>query len=713
MKFKKLLILALIFPLVGCVQNVINNKNNPSTDSEEEVKPGDGEDKINKDQFLDNIHSVVNYSFHVSTVLSTKSYIDDKFCYNIKSINDTDYMTTQDAYKVENKSKNFYVYNLSEYLAFYHTTKEDVIARLPDAEIDEENNTLTVNSANSDSTVWCYFDDEVQQYVYLTKLGENSVDGQYLTQGAELNGQMNIFLNIIEATVLFGEFDEEKGGYYYKVDERLYEYPSMKYVLTSMFQSFDYFLLTIKDNYPYWFKIFPADDYYTSTRIDSLDYELFFRDFNKTTFTIPEYSIDCDHNLTVTSYSTSEAGHRLYCNECGKYLSNEENHSFDSEYGVCLKCGYCSQGEHEKDENFKYNGEYYATFAVNSKGKTVYANRVKASESPSFYIPDNYDNSYVLFYPSEKVLLIESYNYDDNQRIDPNSCYYVFNHCYRMYVNVDLVKDEGGNYSPANGKSWSEYLTSLTAYAVREFVSFDEKHDDYEKTEVVVDECHKIEKETCKTCGNITTTMLIKTHDAVFALTTKAEAEEIIYGSITRYAYEYNESDYVLVKETCKKCSETAIYVIRKDCIKSYQAHDYIMNATKIVVSGTKIKSEYFYDQLPHIVNDYQCSLCGSYVLQAGDYSLTVSNDEYCYFGLTKDGKEINYDINAVANAEEHTQALLFKTYSDESLVSVLLYFDDNNENIIKIELYDFSEPANHDVLDNISLKFSWDRYLL
>ena len=275
--------------------------------------------------------------------------------------------------------------------------------------------------------------------------------------------------------------------------------------------------------------------------------------YNETSFEIPAgaHKPVCKWNhdgKTPFYYHKTEAGHKRYCQNCYKFLDENETehvHAHNSDK-VCELCAYLAgtddadtktiPGFERGDKGYfleaKAVGQVYANVSL------YYDDKFSVEESDSSGATIRY---YVFL--EDNVIVVGKQSYTKLTDCCLGKKEYVFD-IYRnlssetMATIYETYQSEGYNHSSSLA-AIKTYLSSLTKNATTSGRLYEISHSYHGEDPVVIDECHKYTSSRCSECGVLLSANIQTNHTG-----TLAEQEVVI------------DACHKLVKKDCPVCHE-------------------------------------------------------------------------------------------------------------------------------------------------------------
>lgn len=299
-------------------------------------------------------------------------------------------------------------------------------------------------------------------------------------------------------------------------------------------------------------KVKLADGYISSLEADTnegVHIKIAFSKYDETSFTIPEEATkpvcSWSHDAnTPYHYEKTKNGHRKYCSECYKFLGGETPHLHaHNNKGVCEICGYIDGQDDvsskvipgfEKGEN----GYYLKAEMISDVFTNDYSRNYDDDYSCNEF--GDTDDTYFV-YIKDGVVLKEIE--EDQTRIE-STCLYSQRVTYDLYKNLSSTELENIKKTSSGDARTSALKTYLASFAKSATVSgykFNLHHDysHYVSKDITLDECHKIQTQTCGDCNELIYSNVMTNHQSELNVT-----------------YEVIDACHKLQKSDCPVCHE-------------------------------------------------------------------------------------------------------------------------------------------------------------
>ena len=279
-----------------------------------------------------------------------------------------------------------------------------------------------------------------------------------------------------------------------------------------------------------------------------------FSNINTKHVTLPVTEVGCKngkHHEAV--YECLPEGHRQYCSECYKYLSELENHDCShNDHNLCEICiGIPDLEPYENPELTSADGDPYLEVQVSKSTHEIIGGSYAYGDDFDYYSESTSEGYWYCYFNEFEGAAIEI--------ISPTGtpAYFIEGHCatsetytYKIYKGITFVEGSDGAADTYNGKESLKAACAEITPIVVEVIDYDVNH--YEESEDVqaVDNCHTKHTYTCTRCHQITKTKITHNHTRpVWSLITKEDLP---------FATTFSFGAYL--KMECLECHETLYY---------------------------------------------------------------------------------------------------------------------------------------------------------
>ena len=726
MKYKKLLLFIPLLALAACDGQTPEGGEDLSSNSDVassgEVSNPDTSSDVNsstslipadpshREEILTAIKNINSFTAEVEQVFNAHFNVSESLPQPDFDAN----ISTKDVMKnvgkrmsVNSSGTSLITYKTSEYAAKAHISEEEAYQALKDMfKFSDDKTTFT--NATSDYIEKYYLDydeDAKQYYFYSRSYDENDVlqrDNKSYLLEEEIPGEKLIsdsYYSLVKKVVKDGAFDEASHSFTINtlddeikgiVEEMFSKYNIVSIDFTKIFTSFK---VNVENNQLKSMNLECGTEYaklysYMVGNGVSLDedapyeasYKLTFKDLNSTTITdFPTEKVACD-NHAGSIYDCLEDGHRAYCQVCGLYLEEKEEHAYlEGDHHICGVCG-APKGSRERTTAEKfllqkdYAGGFDAYLFSYKQGEDGfrYDPAICYLDGSAGFIggPDYYEYNGYYYLPEFKIGLkcvsTEDYLASDN-------CHLLETITYTIFRDVEMTRsDEDYNYYHGS-TPMSEYLDSLSSTETEVFYDVSFRHGTSgADTEKRIEGCIYETPFVCERCGEVSYSNYHTKH-TFDSYTVLDEDDMKDIGELKNYSFDKPE-DYLFCQAHCSACDKNITVIIHLEPYKNHLTQEYT------VVVLDKYHEETLNDDyhltLPHIPNEAECAIC-AYVYEhmthtesvAITYQLSDCEEMNAFLGT-------NFTIDAEVYPHESDEPVVW-TSSDKNVATV-----DENGNV-------------------------------
>lgn len=528
--------------------------------------------------------------------------------------------------------------------------------------IDEQAKTLVYEknySSREPNVSYNVYDSTVKQYYILDQEEDGSIEFDTYTFDGESDGDgiaSIVGINSIEELFEKGKYDQKTGIYSYDtVSEGKTIRAEVRFKVSNGYLDSMNLVLDNGEN-------------------GKLSIDVAYSKINSTSFAVPNVRPTCkyDHTLahTPSAYHVSEAGHRLACSSCRKYLTNnyEQHVHSHNGYGICETCGFIVN---KKSGTVDLNDEVLnlVNYKQTTENEKLIYYSYESADKQKSYTSDGTSYS-IRFYEEQKALVYSIC--PKGVSVAENSCVHYYDYTHKFYKNltdeqITTIKTDDSSFTktkalietltPSNEiNSYSEGYTSHVYKDLAEcetkdidgchsetyqtcelcnlvlYVSEDTHHD-YEHTstvETVINGCVTKVDTICERCNEVINTNYEEDHKhkhEVFCTESELDNYGINHSEFTHH-YEHSLF-YFYYCDDCGQVGNSYTYAQLYEVDDDYQhdmnhqnyaTHGYTYTLDKdketghYILKNPRYEYESEYLGIPHHVVDGVCSLCGSIV---------------------------------------------------------------------------------------------------
>ena len=552
--------------------------------------------------------------------------------------------------------------------------------------IDEEKDVAVLQEYNANQVEWSWYSRNDEQYVEYSIEDDGDVYYKYVLdgEGLDIKEVKDALLSIVDN----GVYSQEKGGFYLS-EEKLEELEVFGDLSAKSA------VLAINDKH-----------YPTRLTIDGEEYSSVYFEISNIGNTVvddkpnPVNPPQCKYrHYTSRYYHQLEGGHRLYCNECDKYLEPKENHTIVNPDGhqFCTKCRKFLNTDSAESGFFKLvdNDTWGYGYQSKDNNRIYISGFYGSSKAKVLRLDSNFIARYYSTY--KKLLVFKNYNISDTQLVSAYdytnlgfSCMKVLRGAIEIFDNVESYED-----STMTNEQYVAFRAAHTPSRAHEVYYVVSNHSTSAR-ETVLSNCEKYVESVCDECHNVTSAYLNTDHHFVYSRVQKIDPDNPCQVRIYKHCDKCNanfqqeerlqshvnatyvevDDDYLFLKYgiesdgdhyiemNCPTCKKQCLIEASSPSHNHASTGDYVN--TYEYVNDKLVKDTYVKMIYPHVGEGHICNLENKVVFSVDYLELFFS------YNLDSDGNVNSFYYDSYAGNEFYVEGISVDTeYKEDGSMEI------------------------------------------
>ena len=559
---------------------------------------------IDQATMINNVKNMKKYKvvndMHLSVEMSGNTVVQEEHV--TYEVDDPNFI-----YDEEQSTTN--VYSLTAYCASQSVDVDTFIESVKDSDyytVDKDNDYLAIAGPGQTDSGVVRYDPIEKQHIEYEMYEDKAIDGKYKEDDARL---LALYTALINDAVKDGELSQDKKSLVYTVPESYKNNQALMQATGSLAYGFEKLTITSNNNYPVnvTFEIDkqPIEEA-TSLTIDEVSLTMAFTKVGEVNLDIPTGEVKCEYHSKV-GYQYNDT-HYYKCSECGLRF-DEEEHTYDSTYDVCTKCGIFHQTNMEYSNELTDGVYAYRYFTAPSGKKSIagFFTTKMIYDSPA---STQYNNisaiSCTSLHAFIHAVVVSSPSIS-------NPCVDVYVIRYDLYTSADLTQS-GNEYYVNSTIPFADYIADHDPAVSLEGVVSNLHHETTSPdVEHHPEACVDLDKFTCDNCGELCAINKSISYDFSPDLVQITEAEyNALFGPMN---FLPTQTTRMYFKGKCNDCNKDIYYVVARAYAKPYDhssGYTFEYAYMKEGVRTINVGADTHLGVLNHIDDGTgHCALCG------------------------------------------------------------------------------------------------------